>query len=432
MCIRDRVSTQSTWGQILIIIIIKQYIYLSISFNLSLKCISDNTNFILMYQTDQIPVKSNLGNNSIESSNKKPQRPLQQLFKIKNAIQTESCNQVSATKSINTRRSQLQSASSMKHYTSASNLNSIQNQLSQQAIPKINLDKKKTSTADIVTGSRPITSAKSGEISNLSKRNSQFTTKLNNFFDTEQLQRLNSSKFPTAYKRNQPEPTFDQILSCEYDKDMFQYKHKNKRCIKQEGKEQIHKFIYDKKKQNALKYSAKSKINQTALPVPRGTISIMLNVDKKDFGFNLNNFKKKIPAKSKFKMKWKIIQWLINNKKDAIKQIFTNYNLMMKFAKGKKGGMNRQEFGELLSYVGLGADENFADKLFYIFDEDNSQSVDYKELIIGLETFKESSIDEKLKGNYKIQFKEYKIVSIQYLKICIIAEHYKQVNKINI
>lgn len=67
----------------------------------------------------------------------------------------------------------------------------------------------------------------------------------------------------------------------------------------------------------------------------------MLNVDKKDFGFNLNNFKKKIPAKSKFKMKWKIIQWLINNKKDAIKQIFTNYNLMMKFAKGKKGGMNR-------------------------------------------------------------------------------------------
>lgn len=33
-----------------------------------------------------------------------------------------------------------------------------------------------------------------------------------------------------------------------------------------------------------------------------------------------------------------------------------------------------------------------------IFDDDNSQSVDYKEMMIGLETFKESSMDEKLKG----------------------------------
>jgi len=45
---------------------------------------------------------------------------------------------------------------------------------------------------------------------------------------------------------------------------------------------------------------------------------------------------------------------------------------MLKFARNKKDGMNRNEFGELLSYVGLGADANLADKLFYIFDDDNS------------------------------------------------------------
>ena len=38
--------------------------------------------------------------------------------------------------------------------------------------------------------------------------------------------------------------------------------------------------------------------------------------------------------------------------------------------------MSRQEFGELMSFVGLGGDANLADKLFYIFDEDNSQTVD--------------------------------------------------------
>lgn len=35
--------------------------------------------------------------------------------------------------------------------------------------------------------------------------------------------------------------------------------------------------------------------------------------------------------------------------------------------------------------------------MFYIFDEDGSGTVDYKELIIGLEVFKEDSIEDKMK-----------------------------------
>lgn len=90
----------------------------------------------------------------------------------------------------------------------------------------------------------------------------------------------------------------------------------------------------------------------------------MLNIQRKDYGFNLQNFKKNIPTKSKFKMKWKTIQWLLNNRKDQIQQIFSNYAAMLKFARKKKGGMHRIDFGELLSFVGLGADPNLADKLF--------------------------------------------------------------------
>jgi len=36
----------------------------------------------------------------------------------------------------------------------------------------------------------------------------------------------------------------------------------------------------------------------------------------------------------------------------------------MNLKQNQKEGMNRQEFGELLSYVGLGAEENLGDKLF--------------------------------------------------------------------
>lgn len=48
--------------------------------------------------------------------------------------------------------------------------------------------------------------------------------------------------------------------------------------------------------------------------------------------------------------------------------------------------------------VGLGTDINLLEKLFYVFDEDSNGTVDYKELIIGLEIFKEDSIEEKIKG----------------------------------
>ena len=32
--------------------------------------------------------------------------------------------------------------------------------------------------------------------------------------------------------------------------------------------------------------------------------------------------------------------------------------------------MNREEFGDLLAYMGLGAEQELLDKLFYILDDD--------------------------------------------------------------
>lgn len=66
--------------------------------------------------------------------------------------------------------------------------------------------------------------------------------------------------------------------------------------------------------------------------------------------------------------------------------------------------MNKEEFSELLNSVQLGADKNLAEKLFYVFDEDQSGTVDYKELIVGLEVLKDDSIEEKLKSIIKFYF----------------------------
>ena len=47
--------------------------------------------------------------------------------------------------------------------------------------------------------------------------------------------------------------------------------------------------------------------------------------------------------------------------------------------------MDRTQFFKLLQLVGLGGDAGLAEKLFYIFDDDASQTIEYKELVLGLQ-----------------------------------------------
>lgn len=109
------------------------------------------------------------------------------------------------------------------------------------------------------------------------------------------------------------------ILESAYDDDMksiyisshleYKYKCNNPKYVRME---KIADLVYQKKLQNKSKYTAKSRINKTALPVTGGTVSITLNSNKKKTSnFDINGMSKKITAKSKFKMKWKTIQWLI-------------------------------------------------------------------------------------------------------------------------
>lgn len=69
------------------------------------------------------------------------------------------------------------------------------------------------------------------------------------------------------------------------------------------------------KLQNPVLFTEKSRINRQALPVHRGTISVMLNVQKKDAESQAPNFKGNISKKARFKIKWKTIQWLMDYKK---------------------------------------------------------------------------------------------------------------------
>ena len=74
---------------------------------------------------------------------------------------------------------------------------------------------------------------------------------------------------------------------------------------------------------------------------------MMLNVKKKEDELVVPDFKAKVSKKSKFKIKWKTIQWLMDHKEgfllnmiscilieiDAINHLCNNYDFLIKFIK---------------------------------------------------------------------------------------------------
>jgi Ca2+-binding EF-hand superfamily protein len=69
---------------------------------------------------------------------------------------------------------------------------------------------------------------------------------------------------------------------------------------------------------------------------------------------------------------------------------------MAKFKGGK--GLNLKEFTSVMKENGITNDVDLINKLFWVFDEDGSGDIEYKELAFGLEMFRESSFDNKIKG----------------------------------
>jgi len=166
--------------------------------------------------------------------------------------------------------------------------------------------------------------------------------------------------------------------------------------------EKMTEFIHRKKEMNPVKYTEKSRINNQALPVSKGTISMMLNVKKKEDEIAIPDFKSKVSKKSRFKIKWKTIQWLMDYKQEAIYRLCSNYDFLIKFINERGTSLTKEDFYELMSYIGLGAEKPVVEKLFFVLDEDSSGDIDYRELITGLEYFKDTGVDEKLRVFFDI------------------------------
>eukprot|EP00744_Colponema_vietnamica_P003515 GILI01005379.1.p1 GENE.GILI01005379.1~~GILI01005379.1.p1 ORF type:complete len:524 (-),score=74.53 GILI01005379.1:304-1875(-) len=102
----------------------------------------------------------------------------------------------------------------------------------------------------------------------------------------------------------------------------------------------------------------------------------------------------KVSQENRIKLKWKSIQWLCSDKKLKLRNIRSSMKEISKYF-NQEGGMDRPAFAQCMAYLGIG-DPQVVEKLFWLFDDDGNGTVDYKELMVGLEFFQDNSMEEKL------------------------------------
>jgi Ca2+-binding EF-hand superfamily protein len=109
---------------------------------------------------------------------------------------------------------------------------------------------------------------------------------------------------------------------------------------------------------------------------------------------------------SKLKMKWKTIKWLVDNRKDVLDRLMDFQGSILSLSDKKSRefnrGLNIQEFTTIMKNNGITNDPDLIKKLFWVFDEDGDNDLKYKEIAFGIEMFRDSSVEDKLKAFFDL------------------------------
>lgn len=95
------------------------------------------------------------------------------------------------------------------------------------------------------------------------------------------------------------------------------------------------------------------------------------------------------------KLKIKTIHWLVSNYCEEVDKLLENCRLLIQNA-NTRGSISHQEFEDFMNQAGLSVDKLILDRLFWIFDDNRDGRIEPKEVVVGLEMFRETNFKEKL------------------------------------
>ena len=158
-------------------------------------------------------------------------------------------------------------------------------------------------------------------------------------------------------------------------------------------------------KHQLYKYDNKFKINYQSKALDNTLIAFSINKDPDDRKY-MNVLNTKYAQVSKLKIKWKTMKWLIDNKKDCLDRLLKfQENLLSKTKQKEKKddqGLTKTDFSKLIITNGITNDQDLINKLFWIFDENGDGDLKYSEIAFGIEMFRDSSMEQKLKSFFDL------------------------------
>jgi Ca2+-binding EF-hand superfamily protein len=160
---------------------------------------------------------------------------------------------------------------------------------------------------------------------------------------------------------------------------------------------------YSEKKENHIKTFYTTKSVGSSLIAKR----IGNETDVKKYENIIDN---KYTQVSKLKLKWRTIKWILEYKPEVVDKLLNlNLNFMNdsknysdKLKSEMKNGLKRQEFSKLLMSYKITHDLDLINKLFWVFDEDGDNELTYQEIAFGIEMFKNSPPEQKLKALFDL------------------------------
>jgi Ca2+-binding EF-hand superfamily protein len=171
------------------------------------------------------------------------------------------------------------------------------------------------------------------------------------------------------------------------------------------GPNYLKKKYSDLPKENLWNFENKFKTNYSKKLL--GSILIANRIQKEDDSKKYENTKNsKFLQVSRLKMKWKTIKWILEHKKDVLDRLMDFHENILKIsnrqARDFDKGLTKSEFTTIMKRNGITNDLELINKIFWVFDEDGDNDLKYKEIAFGIEMFRDSTIDQKLKAFFDL------------------------------
>lgn len=148
-----------------------------------------------------------------------------------------------------------------------------------------------------------------------------------------------------------------------------------------------------------------SKNNSKLKTISKGTCCILLKnpKQKNEYLEKIINIREDVPNILKKAIRWKNLRWILVNRKctninkeDQVEKLIKCYKEMKLYLQTNKKVLSKKNFNEFIEIILGKKDREFTENIFSIFDEDRDNVLDIKEMVIGLEIFRNDSYYSKM------------------------------------